>query len=543
MSFKKIFLISIFLLVILTFSTVSASDDIQDNNLTVNDEIDEMGEVSVDNIAEEKGDVMLSQSTNPEDALGVSVSDFYVYVESSVALEDDEWDREIIKVSEFPQDGTLKIFVNDNLKYSKNILAKNNEEVAFSIDTITKLGIKKTLKDYSITIKYNTGSNEIVLKDYIFRFYDEDHPIRIFSELAIGKQSSLLAVISPSRGDYVNGQIIVTVNNKKVYDKKFSQSQKNWYVEISNKDIGNGYKLKDYSVKITYIENGKTYTLQRLVKFVKTVPDIMYPEMMSVGEKQNIILTAAKGTAGTLTIYNALGTDDGYKRGDKIGEVKVSNGYGSFSLSGLKKGTYNFIVQYLVGGYNDMKTIQVEVKENSPGYSASVKPSQIKYEEKVVLKFKSQTASGEVEIYIDNVYYKTVKFKNGYLKQSIPNLKVGKHSIQVVFSKNKAYFSNTFDVVVKKSKIKLILFKVKVKKSAKKLVLTARLKINDKYFKGKKVTFKFKGKKYVGKTNKKGVVKVTVKKNVLKKLKVGKKVKYQVTYNKLTVKKSVKIRK
>ena len=89
----------------------------------------------------------------------------------------------------------------------------------------------------------------------------------------------------------------------------------------------------------------------------------------------------------------------------------------------------------------------------------------------------------------------------------------------------------------------MTLKKVKVKKSAKKLVLRATLKINGKAVKGKKITFKFKGKKYKAKTNKKGVAKVTIKKKVLKKLKVGKKVKYQATYLKDTVKYTVKVKK
>ena len=84
----------------------------------------------------------------------------------------------------------------------------------------------------------------------------------------------------------------------------------------------------------------------------------------------------------------------------------------------------------------------------------------------------------------------------------------------------------------------LSLSKVKVKKSAKKLVLTSKLA---KKLKNKKITFKFKGKKYVAKTNKNGVAKVTVKSKVLKKLKVGKKVTYSATYLKYTVKNSVKV--
>ena len=90
----------------------------------------------------------------------------------------------------------------------------------------------------------------------------------------------------------------------------------------------------------------------------------------------------------------------------------------------------------------------------------------------------------------------------------------------------------------------LKLKKVSVKRSARKLVLTATLgKVNGKYLKKKAVTFKFAGKKYKAKTNRKGVAQVTVKSGVLKKLKAGKKVAYQATYKKDTVKKSVKVKK
>ncbi|WP_405266216.1 Ig-like domain repeat protein [Methanobrevibacter sp.] len=100
--------------------------------------------------------------------------------------------------------------------------------------------------------------------------------------------------------------------------------------------------------------------------------------------------------------------------------------------------------------------------------------------------------------------------------------------------------------VTKKLTVKHILKlkKVKVKRSAKKLVIKATLvKVNGKYLKGKKITLKFKGKKYTAKTNKKGVAKFTIKKKVLKKLKKGKKVTYQATYLKDTVRYTVKVKK
>ena len=59
----------------------------------------------------------------------------------------------------------------------------------------------------------------------------------------------------------------------------------------------------------------------------------------------------------------------------------------------------------------------------------------------------------------------------------------------------------------KKTKTTLTLKKVKVEKSAKKLVIKATLKINKKAAKGKKIKFKFNKKTYRAKTNKKGVEK------------------------------------
>ena len=85
---------------------------------------------------------------------------------------------------------------------------------------------------------------------------------------------------------------------------------------------------------------------------------------------------------------------------------------------------------------------------------------------------------------------------------------------------------------------------VKVKKSAKILKIKVSLKkVNNKYLKGKKITLKFKGKKYAAKTNKKGVATFKINKKILKKLKKGKKYKYQVIYLKDIVSKKVIVKK
>ena len=142
------------------------------------------------------------------------------------------------------------------------------------------------------------------------------------------------------------------------------------------------------------------------------------------------------------------------------------------------------------------------------------------------------------------MYSRYFEFSKGKLTKSFSNLKAGTHIIDIHFFNEKYHFAKNFIITIKPAeKVKLTLKKVNVKRSAKKLTLSATLKIDGKKVKGKVLKFKFKGKTYKAKTNKKGVAKVTIKKNVLKKLKRGKKITYKVTFVKKTVKKTVKVKK
>ena len=165
----------------------------------------------------------------------------------------------------------------------------------------------------------------------------------------------------------------------------------------------------------------------------------------------------------------------------------------------------------------------------------------------------NSTFTGDILVQVAN-QNRTVNVVNGKGSLSLTSLKAGTYTVTATYKSNGIFADSTktktFKVTSKPvtpakkaNVIKLTLKKVKIKKSAKKLVLKATLKINGKAVKGKKVIFKFKGKKYTGKTNKKGVAKVTIKKKVLKKLKVGKKVTYSAKYSTKTVKKTVKVKK
>lgn len=166
---------------------------------------------------------------------------------------------------------------------------------------------------------------------------------------------------------------------------------------------------------------------------------------------------------------------------------------------------------------------------------------------------KNKKWVSEVEYY-ENLIQGSTFTKNSATKggaiygfKSSASDKHGAKAVKCTFEDNKAtngrdiYGGTTSNCVF--NYLKLTLKTVIIKKSAKKLVLTATLTKGKSLIEGKTITFKFNGKTYYAKTNSKGIAKFTIKKKILKKLKVGKNIKYQAQYGKLTVKKSAKVKK
>ena len=158
-------------------------------------------------------------------------------------------------------------------------------------------------------------------------------------------------------------------------------------------------------------------------------------------------------------------------------------------------------------------------------------------------------ATGNVTLSINGKDY-NFGVTNGTATVKLPKLSDGNYGYVITYSGDAKYsaFFKTDSLNVKSAlkpvtKTTLTLKKVNVKRSAKKLVIQATLKINGKAVKGKKIKFKFNKKSYTAKTNKKGVAKITVKKAILKKLKKGKKVTYTAKYGKITKKVTVKVKK
>lgn len=157
----------------------------------------------------------------------------------------------------------------------------------------------------------------------------------------------------------------------------------------------------------------------------------------------------------------------------------------------------------------------------------------------------------EVEYYTgmikNSVFIKNSADKGGaiYGFKSSASDKHEVKAVQCTFEANKASTGrDIYGGSISKSVFnypKLTMKAVKIKKSAKKLVLAAKLIKGKTPVKGKKIAFKFNGKTYAAKTDKNGIAKLTIKKSVLNKLKLGKKITYLAKYGKLTVKRTAKV--
>ena len=159
---------------------------------------------------------------------------------------------------------------------------------------------------------------------------------------------------------------------------------------------------------------------------------------------------------------------------------------------------------------------------------------------KVRVRGEDGSFVGKNQIVTVKIGKNTFKVKTnakGYATLKIPSkITPGKYTISATYKGQTVKNKLVVKQVLKTTKT------VKVKKSAKKLVLKATLKKGKTAIKSKVIKFKVNGKTYKAKTNKKGIAKVTIKKAAINKLKIGKKYTIKVSYLSDAVKATLKVK-
>ena len=292
-----------------------------------------------------------------------------------------------------------------------------------------------------------------------------------------------------------------------------------------------GLKPGRYNLKILYED--ETYGNYSFEGIYLTVPNPV-PEI-SVSNSGN-----DKKTIFTFTLPDDATGDLIVKIDGTSHYCKIAEGKANLTLNNLLSGRHTLFVRY--SGCDNYSAILIErnisVESSVParivaGDASSIYSSKSKYTVTVYGKGGTLAVNAEVIFKINGRKVAAVKTDS----KGIAGYNIVQKPGTYMITAEALGISVTKKLTVKHV---LKLQKVKIKRSAKRIVIKATLlKVNGKYLKGKKITLKFNGKKYVARTDRKGVAKFTIKN---KKLKAGKKVTYQATYLKDTVKYSVKVK-
>ena len=537
MKMKYLMIIAL-IITVMAMGAVSASDNITCDDLTVEDAIDDAAvEADDSDIAPE-----VTAAESEEDSVAYDGSEYTCHIQTYMDL--DTFAPVVMFSPEDPSlSGTVSVYVNGTLASSKNFEPTGAHGWSILIPFFKNdLGIN-SLGKYEIDVRLNDeliASDTLVVSD--FKFYMDVYNVQDSEYLEYGD----LLYFSFEIPQTCTGSLTFTVNGR-TYDVGYKNGRGVTAVDTS------GWGLGKYDFEVRY-GGDERYGEMTFERSFDLYPKIVHPEeiggpgffgiITSAGEKQSFAFIGPSAKAGNVEIrvLNSSNQQVDYKN------VTLSNGYAAYSLPDLANGQYTISINGRIDGFDFSRSMRLYVINNTDDVSASVAQSEIISGGYFNLRLSGPLGS-EAYVYVDDVLVKYIYLWGREVNEAISGLSVGSHSIRVVvpgMTIDECY-SKTFLVTVKAKPVpdtvKMTLKKVKVKRSAKKLVLQATLKINGKAAKSKVIKFKFNKKTYKAKTNKKGVAKVTIKKKILKKLKVGKKVKIQATYGKTTKKLTVKVKK
>ena len=533
MKIKHLMIVGL-MLAILTIGAVSASENVTSDDLAVEEEIDD----SVAQIDDSNEEEIIAAQSNDE-PLGDSFNSIgegiygEIYTEPSVSKPSEMFTVALLVINDTTNSygKTLKVLVDNESKYSHNITGTD-----YVYLSNRDLGITD-YKDYRIDIMVD---NSIIASSIVHIPFLRISTTNVYEGYYYPCGEIIAYTIMLP--ETATGKLTLTVNGK-TYDVNYKKGIGNVYVDTV------GWQLANYTATASYGGDDK-YNASTLEATVQIVPRLYYPGFMpmltsmnyiSVGEDDCISVSVPEGTPGIVEITIQTGSAI-YK-----GNFTFSSGYGSYSLADLPEGPCQVRLNGSVGTFPIDIVFNMEVIRNNDDYTSSISATEIVEGSNVNVKI-SGPYDGRVAIFVDDVPLKSFMFKDE-IDDIITGLTLGTHKIRVMAQGYNGYYFKTFHVTVKqkpapeKETVKMTLKKVKVKKSAKKLVLTSTLKINGKAVKGKIIKFKFNKKTYSAKTDAKGIAKVTIKKAVLKKLKAGKKITYQASYSKTVKKITVKVMK
>ena len=442
MKFKKIMLITLLLLAVLTIGAVSASQDA--DALAVDDVGDETiveAPVDEDALEAESDDVLSMQSINNDDIAADSLNpeDF------NVTFPTTEFDMEI------DDPAVITYFTPEGIsQYSSCIVVYYGEEefdrTTFDmylddVGTYQNLTLSEILYDmdpgvYNLTVFYTDdfenymelGKTTVnVTSSHV---YTADEFIFIYSYVADEIDEDYLAEIYDEEIHGLDGVVTAYANGAKIYTKTYSKYNRGGPIHISNLT---GSFDGEYTIMIEYKRtDGKVFNVSREVYFNNVVGKSPIKTAITVSPT-SVSMAYGANKELTITLKDADNNPikDQYVKISVMGisyDMKTdANGKFKMSLSTLPPATHNIKFEFKdVAPYEGTeKTVTVKITKATPKLTAKAKT------------FKKSTKTKK--------YTVTLKTNlNKVMKNTLVTLKVNKKTFKAkTNSKGQAIFKIT----------------------------------------------------------------------------------------------------
>ena len=368
-----------------------------------------------------------------------------------------------ISVESIYKGGTVKTYIDGMLI--------NTSKVE---DKYFVLCLEQYLKKDSHEVKviYENGKVKREKTQSISIVYDFD----LLSEYFIYGEDNIIEIILP---DTLNNKLLTVEINGTKYAFKRPAYAGNNFIEINISKLQAG----KYSMHISYPGDDRFEAKDEIINFTVNY-NIISPDYVEYKDTSFVYLNLPEDAHGNLVVY----------MDDKLfGNVTLKNGYAKIRVDTLLPGFHSMKVGY---SGDDYEVEEYETLIHAAGrmtVSYSFTAGQNKY----VVYDMPESSGGYVVFTINGKEHK-VNVKNGKAMYSLKNLKAGDYEICIDYYRNGELISGDYaDIEVKKSKIKIISYKMSSKSIKVKIKLNKPMKTT--------VYVKFMGKKYKIKTNSKGV--------------------------------------
>ena len=368
-----------------------------------------------------------------------------------------------ISVESIYKGGTVKTYIDGMLI--------NTSKVE---DKYFVLCLEQYLKKDSHEVKviYENGKVKREKTQSISIVYDFD----LLSEYFIYGEDNIIEIILP---DTLNNKLLtVEINGTKYAFKRPAYAGNNFIeINISKLQAGN------YSMHISYPGDDRFEAKDEIINFTVNY-NIISPDYVEYKDTSFVYLNLPEDAHGNLVVY----------MDDKLfGNVTLKNGYAKIRVDTLLPGFHSMKVGY---SGDDYEVEEYETLIHAAGrmtVSYSFTAGQNKY----VVYDMPESSGGYVVFTINGKEHK-VNVKNGKAMYSLKNLKAGDYEICIDYYRNGELISGDYaDIEVKKSKIKILSYKMSSKSIKVKIKLNKPMKTT--------VYAKFMGKTYKIKTNSKGI--------------------------------------